>query len=179
LEKDAEIGTRIKYLRTHLKINQGEFSEPLGIDRSHIAGIENGSRNPSEPLLRLISSIYCVNLIWLKTGEGEMFVSSEEALKSQKARMGEQAFYEALNNIMKEQGLAVAGGRQSQRPSASDPRLDRMLKALYDIWTTSKDEEEKGWVVVQFRRAFPDDVVEEAQKKHTESYRQLSESEVS
>jgi transcriptional regulator with XRE-family HTH domain len=171
LEKD--VGQRIKLLRTHLKINQGEFSEPLGIDRSHIAGIENGSRNPSEPLLRLICNIYCVNLTWLKTGQGEMFISPEDALKIMTARFGERTVMNALYNIMKEHGLTVANGRILHRPDTGDPDLDHMINTLCDLWA-SRNADMKGWIKVQFDRAFPKDIIEDAQKKQKESLGQAS-----
>ena len=160
----TEVGKRIKELRTYLNLTQAQFAKPLGVDRGHIAGIETGSRNPSEPLIKLIHFIYCVNDTWLKTGKGEMFISPEDALKSLTARFGEQAVLKAFKNIMKEHGMAVAAGRQAPRPDTGDPDLDRLIDILYDLWT-SGNSDMKGWIKVQFNRAFPEDVIEEAQKK--------------
>lgn len=93
---------RFRKMRESLNLKQTEFAEPLGIDRSYIAAIENGSRKPSEQLLRHLSLEYGVSVTWLKTGEGEMFITPEEALKKQKTRYGEQALIQAINNIFKQ-----------------------------------------------------------------------------
>lgn len=98
-----DVGRRVKELRITLKLTQEQFALPLGVDRGHIAGIETGSRNPSEPLVKIIHFIYCVNEAWIKSGEGEMFITPEAALKSQMARFGERAIVETLNKILKNQ----------------------------------------------------------------------------
>ncbi|WP_243174783.1 hypothetical protein [Desulfofundulus sp. TPOSR] len=102
-----------------------------------------------------------------------MFISPEETLKNLLARFGEQDFLKAVNSIMKERGLAVAAGRPAHRADTGDPDLDRMLNDLYDLWSAA-DDDMKGWIKVQFRRAFPDDVIGEAQKKQKESLGQAS-----
>lgn len=172
------ISERFKKARKALKLTQDDFAKPLGINRSYVASIENGSREPSDTLLKLIEYEHRLSVTWLKAGEGEMFTCPEEFLKMQMARMGERAFLEAVSKIMKERGLAVASGRQTSRPVASEPELDRMLNIIYDLWVTG-DDDLKGWLKVQFNRAFPADVVEEVQKKQTETLRRQSASEVS
>lgn len=168
----SDIGKRIKILRTSLKLTQEQFARPLGVDRGHIAGIETGSRNPSEPLIKLIHFVYCTNETWLKTGAGEMFIPPEVFLKNMMARFGERAIIEAFNNIMKECGLAVTTGRTAPRPDTGNPELDRMVNTLYNLWATG-DEKIKHWAEVQFDRAFPADVVEEAQKKQKNAPNQV------
>lgn len=167
------ISDRLLKARKALNLTQADFAFPLGIDRGYVSTLEHGSREPSVTLIKLIKHEHGISDTWLKTGEGEMFISPEEVLKSQKARFGERAFMEAVNNIMKENGLAMAAGRPAHRPAASDPDLDRMLNTLYDLWTTS-DDDMKGWIKVQYRHAFPAEVVEEAQKKQQDTNRQAS-----
>lgn len=163
------ISDRFKKARKTLNLTQDDFAKPLGINRSYVASIENGSREPSDTLLKLIKHEHCLSVTWLKTGAGEMFISSEEILKSQKARLGERAFMEAVNSIMKEQGLAVAVGRSSHRHP--DPELDRIIEYLTGLWD-SGDDRLKTWAAVQFEKAFPD--IKEAQKKQQETSRQVS-----
>jgi len=141
---------------------------PLGIDRGHIAGIETGSRNPSEPLIKLIHFIYCVNETWLKTGEGEMQANPEEFIARQIACLGQQAIIDAFLNIMKECSLGITLLQQLHRAGSNDPELSRMIKVLHDIWSAD-DDKLKAWASIQFDRAFPADVVEEAQKKQKDT----------
>lgn len=163
------VGKRIKELRSFLKLTQEQFARPLGVDRGHIAGIETGSRNPSEPLVKLMHFIYCVNETWLKTGKGEIFIPLEDQIKEKMTRFGERAIIEAFNNIMREPGLAVAAGRTAPRADTGDPELDRMVDILYDLWAAG-DDRLKSWASVQFDYAFPKNIVEDAQKKQKEDY---------
>lgn len=222
------IGERIKYLRKSLNLTQQQFANALDVDQGHIAGIEKGTKNPSKPLQKAICLTFYVRDIWLKTGEGEMFVSPQESIKRQVERFGapvvldavlelldqaartgagapaptpaqppveqgrgdidaitipsgaeaalenalknltarydERAVLEAINNIIiKERGLVVPPIRQAHPAGTGDPRLDRLINTLCDIWAAG-DENLKGWATIQFDRAFPDDVVEEVQK---------------
>jgi len=167
------IGERILYLRKATGLTQEEFANRLRINKGTISNLEKGRQKPSEQLIRLICLEFVVSEDWLKTGEGEMFISPEEALKNQMARFGEQAVVEAYKNIMKERGLFVAAGRPVNRSDTGDPELDRMVNTLYDLWAAG-DEDLKGWLKVQFRRAFPDDVIEEVQKKQKATQGQAS-----
>jgi len=167
------IGERIKTLRKYLNLTQQQFASALDIDQGHIAGIEKGTKNPSKPLQKVICLTFHVRDIWLKTGEGEMFNSPEEVLKNQMARFGERSFLDAVTNIMKERGLVMTASRPAHQADTGDPDFDRMINTLYDLWATG-DNHLKGWSIIQFNRAFPADVVEEAQKKQKENQRQAS-----
>lgn len=166
-------GERLRKARKSLKLTQEQFAQPLAITRGYIACLENGLQKPSEALLKLISAEHCISITWLKTGTGEMFISPEDGLKSLTARYGEQAVLKAVNNIMKECGLAVATIRQAHRSDTGDPDLDNLVNILYDLWAAG-DNDMKGWLKVQFRRAFPDDIIKEAQKKQKATQSQVS-----
>jgi len=163
-------------LRKALKLNQEEFGKALGVSQRHISQIENNARNPSEQLLKHICLRFFVNENWLLTGQGEMFTPPDEAvkdlLKTLTARHGERAVVNALHNIMKEHGLAVAAGRPAARADTGDPELDRMIDTLYLLWSGA-DERLKNWISVQFDIAYPKSVIAEAEKKQKES-QQLS-----
>ena len=101
----ADIGNRIKLVRKRLKLSQSEFVKPLGVDRSHIAGIENGSRNPSEPLIKLIHLCYCVNLTWLKTGQGRIDMTPteiKEMMKNQVKHLSKETSLKAIKSLLLE-----------------------------------------------------------------------------
>ncbi|MCD5406876.1 MAG: helix-turn-helix domain-containing protein [Desulfotomaculum sp.] len=164
-EKDKRIGVRIKLLRNMLKLNQSDFSKPLGVDRSHIAGIESGSRNPSEPLLRLIHCNYCVNFTWLKTGTGEMTISAETAIKSQIACFGKQVVSEAINKIIIEHDLTAATTDSTGYCFyTGDKELDQRINTLCVFWHND-DKRLKSWASVQFDHAFPQQIVDNIRNK--------------
>lgn len=80
------IGNRIKRIRQKLNINQKSFGEKLGITNSAICAIEAGRRNPSESVLLSIGREFNINEQWLRTGEGEMFIKTDDSLISELAK---------------------------------------------------------------------------------------------
>ena len=71
---------RIKELRKHLGLTQPEFADRIHVERSSIAGYENGKRAPRDATIELICREFGVNETWLRTGEGEMVtVSTRDA----------------------------------------------------------------------------------------------------
>lgn len=75
---------RIKELRKSLGMNQTEFGEKLCIAQTTIAGYENGTRVPSDAIIKSICREYGVNETWLRTGAGDMRRS-----RSREAELGE------------------------------------------------------------------------------------------
>lgn len=69
------IEDRILLIREKKELSQEEFGERIGVTKSTISLIERKLRNPSERVLRDICREFNVNEEWLRTGEGEMFVS--------------------------------------------------------------------------------------------------------
>ena len=71
---------RLKLLRKSLRLTQAAFGDKLGLARNTIANYEDGNRNPSNAILKLICQTYNVNYLWLTVGKGEMFEISDTAL---------------------------------------------------------------------------------------------------
>ena len=65
---------RIKDLRKKLEITQQEMADRLGLKRNTIATYEMGKAVPSDRTIADICREFSVNEIWLRTGEGEMFI---------------------------------------------------------------------------------------------------------
>ena len=66
---------RILYLRKSvLNLSRVKFGEPIGMSDSEIKNIETGLTQLKENKIPLICSTYNVNEIWLRTGEGEVFI---------------------------------------------------------------------------------------------------------
>lgn len=77
---------RIKKIRqdNNIDLSQEAFGKRLGVTGTAISRIENGNRAPSEQIILSICREFRVNEIWLRTGEGKMFVelAQEEQLFS-------------------------------------------------------------------------------------------------
>ena len=76
-----EISERFKILRKSLGKSQKTFALELGIHQSTIANIENSKIFPNMQFLNILYKNYKLNTHWLLTGEGEMFLSSEESIE--------------------------------------------------------------------------------------------------
>ena len=77
---------RLKEIRKQLGLTQAEFGIRLGVTNSAVAYIEKGKRNLTEQMLLAICREYNVSEKWLRTGEGEMFIVTENALLDQIAK---------------------------------------------------------------------------------------------
>lgn len=75
----STINERFAELRKACKKNQTDFGKVIGISRSGITDIETGRRNVTEKHLLILSNWdeYNVNIDWLRTGEGDMFLPVE------------------------------------------------------------------------------------------------------
>lgn len=71
-------GDRIRNLRKSLNLTMERFGERLGVSKASISNIENGNRNLTEQMTKSICREFGVDYIWLTTGEGEMFVETDD-----------------------------------------------------------------------------------------------------
>ena len=76
-EEIAAIGGRIKQVRTHLRIQQKEMAQKIGITNSHLSDIEKGKSSLSIEVVFKITKIYNMSLEFLFLGRGEMFYHSD------------------------------------------------------------------------------------------------------
>ncbi|HAN41117.1 MAG TPA: helix-turn-helix domain-containing protein [Candidatus Cloacimonetes bacterium] len=71
-------GQRLKAVRKKLGLNQQNFGAALKINASAISQMENNRIKPSLDTLLLLSKNFKVDLHWLITGRGDMFMDTEE-----------------------------------------------------------------------------------------------------
>ncbi|MDR0473223.1 MAG: helix-turn-helix domain-containing protein [Treponema sp.] len=72
----SNICQRVVNLREFLGLNQSSFATELDIKRPTLAGYEKGTFPPSTDFLIKIRELHNVNIDWLLTGIGEMFLAS-------------------------------------------------------------------------------------------------------
>ncbi|MCI5872390.1 MAG: helix-turn-helix domain-containing protein [Roseburia sp.] len=89
---------RVKEIRKSLNLTLEKFGERIGVGKSTISDLENGRRSLSEHMTKSICREFCVDYIWLTTGEGEMFVESDDDIMESIDRimMGENEFHKNL-----------------------------------------------------------------------------------
>ena len=81
-------GERIKDVRNSLGLTLEKFGEKLGVTKTTISRIEKGERSLTEQMTKSICREFSVDYMWLTTGEGEMFVESDDD------------FFERIDRIM-------------------------------------------------------------------------------
>ena len=79
---------RLRDLRKALGLNQVEFGERIGIGGTAISKIEKGENSLTDANIKTICREFSVDYMWLTTGEGEMFVETDDD------------FFERIDRIM-------------------------------------------------------------------------------
>ena len=81
-------GERIKDVRNSLGLTLEKFGEKLGVTKTAISRLEKGERSLTEQMIKSICREFSVDYMWLTTGEGEMFVETDDD------------FFERIDRIM-------------------------------------------------------------------------------
>ena len=68
---------QLKEIRKNTGLTQQEFAKELDVALSTVASVENGTREISKSVMKVLIEKYKVSANWLLTGEGEMFTTSE------------------------------------------------------------------------------------------------------
>ena len=69
---------RVKEIRKTLGLTLEKFGERIGVTRGSMSNIENGNRNLTEQMTKSICREFSVVYMWLTTGEGEMFIDTDD-----------------------------------------------------------------------------------------------------
>ncbi|MCC0642197.1 MULTISPECIES: helix-turn-helix transcriptional regulator [unclassified Clostridioides] len=75
---DIKINKRIKQIRKEHNVSQQEFGEKLGVSRDVISNIENNRVEVKTVFITHMCEIFNVNKEWILTGEGEIYISTED-----------------------------------------------------------------------------------------------------
>jgi transcriptional regulator with XRE-family HTH domain len=78
VNKTMTQGERVKEVRKSLGLTLEKFGARLGVTKQTVSRIENGVNNVTEQMTKAICREFNVDYAWLTTGEGEMFVDSDE-----------------------------------------------------------------------------------------------------
>ncbi|EKE03528.1 MAG: hypothetical protein ACD_20C00191G0005 [uncultured bacterium] len=71
------IGNRLKQVRQNKKLTVEEFSQIVNIPARTLGGYEREERKPPLEFLEILKNKFNVNINWLLTSEGEMFIKNE------------------------------------------------------------------------------------------------------
>ena len=122
---------RVKEIRKTLGLTLEKFGERIGVTRGSMSNIENGNRNLTEQMTKSICREFSVDYMWLTTGEGEMFIDTDDD------------FIERIDRIM-------AGEDEARKnlfkfmPELSDDdiaALDRLMKKAIEFTQNNKEKD--------------------------------------
>lgn len=72
------VGKRIREIRKKINLSQKDFSGTLETTQVVLSRYENESRKPTTSVLNKLNEIYHIDINWLLTGKGEMFITSPD-----------------------------------------------------------------------------------------------------
>lgn len=79
---------RVKEVRKTLALTLEKFGDRLGIKKAAVSKIEKGENSLTDANIKAICREFSVDYMWLTTGEGEMFVETDDD------------FFERIDRIM-------------------------------------------------------------------------------
>lgn len=122
---------RVKEIRKTLGLTLEKFGERIGVTRGSMSNIENGNRNLTEQMTKSICREFSVDYMWLTTGEGEMFIDTDDDFIERIDRImaGED---EARKNLFKFM-LELSG--------EDIAALDRLMKKAIEFTQNNKEKD--------------------------------------
>lgn len=122
---------RVKEIRKSLGLTLEKFGERIGVTRGSMSNIENGNRNLTEQMTKSICREFSVDYMWLTTGEGEMFIDSDDD------------FIERIDRIMAGEDEARKNLFKFMLELSDDDiaALDRLMKKAIRVVNGERDEQ--------------------------------------
>lgn len=126
------INERVKEVRKSLHLSQEEFGNRIGLSKSGISNIENGTRNVNPKHIKLICTIFDVNENWLTTG-----IDNSEYLKNvEKNYSAFNSFITYLNSL----GYSVAVEKTGESESGHyEEQTDDNGSVIGKTWLADED----------------------------------------
>lgn len=124
-------GERVKEVRKALGLTLEKFGERLGLKKNAISQIETGKNSLTEQNTKAICREFSVDYMWLTTGEGEMFIDTDDD------------FIERIDRIMAGEDEARKNLFKFMLELSDDDiaALDRLMKKAIEFTQNNSDKE--------------------------------------
>ena len=124
-------GERVKEVRKALGLTLEKFGERLGLKKNAISQIETGKNSLTEQNTKAICREFSVDYMWLTTGEGEMFIDTDDD------------FIERIDRIMVGEDEAQKNLFKFMLELSDDDiaALDRLMKKAIEFTQNNSDKE--------------------------------------
>lgn len=124
-------GERIREVRKALGLTLEKFGEKIGMKKNSVRQLENGKNSVTEQVVKAICREYNVDYMWLTTGDGEMFIDTDDDFIERIDRImaGEDEARKSLFKFMLE---------LSDEDIAA---LDRLMKKAIEFTQNNKEKD--------------------------------------
>lgn len=124
-------GERIREVRKALGLTLEKFGEKIGMKKNSVSQLENGKNSVTEQVVKAICREYNVDYMWLTTGDGEMFIGTDDDFIERIDRImaGEDEARKSLFKFMLE---------LSDEDIAA---LDRLMKKAIEFTQNNKEKD--------------------------------------
>lgn len=124
-------GERIREVRNALGLTLEKFGDRLGVTKVAISNLEKCNRNLTEQMAKAICREFNVDYMWLTTGDGEMFIDTDDD------------FIERIDRIMAgEDGARKNLFKFTLELSDDDiAALDRLMKKAIEFTQNNKEKD--------------------------------------
>lgn len=124
-------GEQIREVRKALGLTLEKFGEKIGMKKNSVSQLENGKNSVTEQVVKAICREYNVDYMWLTTGDGEMFIDTDDDFIERIDRImaGEDEARKSLFKFMLE---------LSDEDIAA---LDRLMKKAIEFTQNNKEKD--------------------------------------
>lgn len=124
-------GERIREVRKALGLTLEKFGEKIGMKKNSVSQLENGKNSVTEQVVKAICREYNVDYMWLTTGDGEVFIDTDDDFIERIDRImaGEDEARKSLFKFMLE---------LSDEDIAA---LDRLMKKAIEFTQNNKEKD--------------------------------------
>lgn len=124
-------GERIREVRKTLGLTLEKFGEKIGMKKNSVSQLENGKNSVTEQVVKAICREYNVDYMWLTTGDGEMFIDTDDDFieRIDRIMVGED---EARKNLFK---------FMLELSDEDIAALDRLMKKAIEFTQNNKEKD--------------------------------------
>lgn len=149
------INERLKDIRTAEHLSQKEFGLKIGLGQAGVSWLEKNGNTVTDAKIRQICDLFSINERWLRTGEGKMYIPTDDSLlddvaKQYKLSKEQKDMVRIIMGFPDEvrQDLAVAllavcrelANKKEQAPSDKDEARRKAIERELDMERTAKKE---------------------------------------
>lgn len=124
-------GERIREVRKALGLTLEKFGEKIGMKKNSVSQLENGKNSVTEQVVKAICREYNVDYMWLTTGDGEMFIDTDDD------------FIERIDHIMAGEDEARKSLFKFMLELSDEDiaALDRLMKKAIEFTQNNKEKD--------------------------------------